>query len=209
MSKGGIVILEENIQSLRKLSKEDLGTLMMAILDSVSGEEPDQTDFSFPVELLYPIIQGSVDRMRQTSEIKSAAGKQGGRPEKQTEKQSEKQTEKQSEKPEPNHTKPIKENSLTGVKEKPAQPARTHTVPPTLEEVEEYVRLTGLQMDPAAFYDYFTSNGWKVSGKAAMKDWRAACRNWARNEKSMHPPNPFNFTQRGTDYDALVAGLGG
>lgn len=33
-----------------------------------------------------------------------------------------------------------------------------------------------------AFFDYFESNGWKVSGKAQMKDWQAALRNWHRNK---------------------------
>lgn len=31
------------------------------------------------------------------------------------------------------------------------------------------------------FYDHFSSNGWRVGGKTAMKDWRAAARNWIRN----------------------------
>ena len=97
-----IVILEENIESLRKLSPEDLGALMKAIMDDAAGEEPDKSKFSFVVDLLYPIIQGSVDRMRKTSAVKSEAGKTGGRPKKQTEKQDEKQTEK----PEPNRTEP-------------------------------------------------------------------------------------------------------
>lgn len=105
-----IVILEENIESLRKLSTEDLGILMKAIMDDSAGEEPDTSNFSFVVELLYPIIQGSVARMRKTSAVKSEAGRAGGRPKKQDEKQSEKQTEKQdekqSEKPEPNRTEP-------------------------------------------------------------------------------------------------------
>ena len=109
-----IVILEENIESLRKLSPEDLGTLMKAIMDDAAGEEPDKSKFSFVVDLLYPIIQGSVDRMRKTSAVKSEAGKTGGRPKKQTEKQdekqdekqTEKQDEKQTEKPEPNRTEP-------------------------------------------------------------------------------------------------------
>lgn len=33
------------------------------------------------------------------------------------------------------------------------------------------------------FYDYYTSNGWKV-GKSQMKDWKAACRNWIKNIKT-------------------------
>lgn len=31
------------------------------------------------------------------------------------------------------------------------------------------------------FYDHFESNGWKIGGKAQMKDWKAAMRTWLRN----------------------------
>lgn len=39
-------------------------------------------------------------------------------------------------------------------------------------------------MEAQKFYDYFSSNGWKVGGKAVMKDWKAACRNWIRNNQT-------------------------
>lgn len=32
-----------------------------------------------------------------------------------------------------------------------------------------------------AFLDHFESNGWKVGGKAPMKDWKASMRTWLRN----------------------------
>ena len=62
-------------------------------------------------------------------------------------------------------------------------PARKRFVPPSVDEVAAYAREQGLTMDAAAFVDYFASNGWKVGGKAAMKDWRPAVRNWARRDE--------------------------
>ena len=38
-----------------------------------------------------------------------------------------------------------------------------------------------LGIDPQAFVDWYTSNGWKV-GKNPMKDWKAAVRTWERKE---------------------------
>lgn len=35
----------------------------------------------------------------------------------------------------------------------------------------------------AEFFDHFQSNGWLVGGKAKMRDWKAAVRNWIRNKK--------------------------
>ena len=53
-----------------------------------------------------------------------------------------------------------------------------------MEEVRAYAAQRGDSLDPEAFMDYYTANGWKV-GSHAMKDWRAAARNWARKEAHM------------------------
>jgi hypothetical protein len=57
-------------------------------------------------------------------------------------------------------------------------------IPPKVEEVREFAREHGLRVDPEAFVDHYTSNGWKVGGRSAMKDWKAACRNWSRNQSN-------------------------
>ena len=62
-------------------------------------------------------------------------------------------------------------------------------VPPSQAEIGAYVREAKLTMDPQEFLDYYTANGWKV-GSHAMKDWRAAARNWARKEAHM-PRQPL------------------
>lgn len=54
--------------------------------------------------------------------------------------------------------------------------------PETLEECLGYGKEIGLpKKECEAFFDFFTSNGWKVSGRATMRDWKAAMRNWKRN----------------------------
>ena len=50
-----------------------------------------------------------------------------------------------------------------------------------MEEIEEYCRERNNQVDARKFYDFYTSNGWKV-GKNPMKDWRAAVRTWERSD---------------------------
>lgn len=55
--------------------------------------------------------------------------------------------------------------------------------PPTLEEVKAYCLERKNNVDAQRFVDYYTSNGWLV-GKNKMKDWRAAVRNWERNNTS-------------------------
>ena len=56
-------------------------------------------------------------------------------------------------------------------------------VPPTAEEVDRYCRERGYALDAERFCDHYRANGWRI-GKAAMRDWRAAVRNWAKNEFS-------------------------
>ena len=54
--------------------------------------------------------------------------------------------------------------------------------PPTVEDVSAYVHEKGYKVDPERFIDYYTATGW-MYGKTKMKDWKAAVRNWNRNQK--------------------------
>lgn len=198
----GIMILEENIDSLRKLSTEDLGTLIRALLDTAVGDEPDKKSFSFVVELLYPIMQASVDRIRKVSEMKAEAGRAGGKANrKQTESTASSTASSTDESPYhtiPNHTIPNQDNK------------ERRFTPPTTEDVAAYAEEKGLDLDADRFVDYYASKGWKV-GTTPMKDWKAAARNWAARDKQPMKKEKapvFNFDQRKTDYDAFLAEVG-
>lgn len=76
----------------------------------------------------------------------------------------------------PNQTKP---NQTKGGK---------RFAPPARDEVSayalEYAAQKGLDpggFDAERFVDYYTANGWKV-GRNAMRDWRAAVRDWVRRD---------------------------
>lgn len=56
---------------------------------------------------------------------------------------------------------------------------------PTLEELKSYCQQKNLLIDCEYFFDYYESNGWKVSN-SPMKDWQATIRNWARREKQFN-----------------------
>ena len=51
---------------------------------------------------------------------------------------------------------------------------------PTIEEVELYCLERNNGVDAQKWFDYYSSNGWKV-GKNPMKDWKAAIRTWERS----------------------------
>ena len=55
-------------------------------------------------------------------------------------------------------------------------------VPPDLEETKAYALEIQMPVaDAESWYDHFLSNGWRVSGKTPMKDWKASLRNSKRN----------------------------
>jgi len=51
---------------------------------------------------------------------------------------------------------------------------------PIIEDIIAYCHERNNMVDPQKFFDYYSSNGWKV-GKNPMKDWKAAVRTWEKN----------------------------
>lgn len=54
---------------------------------------------------------------------------------------------------------------------------------PTIEDIKEYCIQRNNFVDAEKFFDYYSSNGWKV-GKNPMKDWKASVRTWEKNSTS-------------------------
>lgn len=59
--------------------------------------------------------------------------------------------------------------------------ARARFRAPTPDEVGAFAADAGLSLDAERFCDFYASKGWTV-GKAKMRDWKAAARNWARRD---------------------------
>ena len=72
---------------------------------------------------------------------------------------------------------------------------------PTIEEVREYCRERNNNVDPDRWYNYYSSNGWKV-GKNPMKDWRAAIRTWERG--SYNKPTTSRLPVYDTSHNATM-----
>lgn len=83
-----------------------------------------------------------------------------------------------SEQSSPNNLPDMSNNNLPNTYSGP--PPRSGFVKPTLDEIKAYCKERKNRVDPERFLAYYESNGWKV-GRNAMKDWRAAVRNWERN----------------------------
>ena len=77
---------------------------------------------------------------------------------------------------------------------------------PDIEAVKAYCKEKNILIDADYFVNYYESKGWKV-GKAPMKDWKAAVRNWARNDKAWGNKqvfeNPYNQDNGYDNEDAM------
>lgn len=59
-------------------------------------------------------------------------------------------------------------------------------VPPTIEEVAEYIKEKGYHFSAESFWCFYESKGWMV-GKNKMKIWKAACATWESKYKEQLP----------------------
>ena len=84
-------------------------------------------------------------------------------------------------------------DSVNVAEAKPAEPARaTDTtkkrfVKPKLEDIRDFCLEKNINIDVDRFFNYYESKGWKV-GVTPMKDWKAAVRNWAKNDTIYQRP---------------------
>ncbi len=72
---------------------------------------------------------------------------------------------------------------------------------PTLDELYSYFKEKGNVEEAEVFFDYYESKGWLV-GKAKMKCWKSAVRNWIRrSNKNTNQANEFpDYYDRKVEY---------
>lgn len=67
-------------------------------------------------------------------------------------------------------------------------------IPASLPEVRLFFeKEKSTHLEAEKFYNYFQSNGWKVGGRAPMKDWQAAARNWLLNSQKFETKRKPSF----------------
>lgn len=213
--RGSMVFYQSFAKAIKLMPKDKQLDALWAIIDyGLDGEEPDpETDvYTMMVfEMAKPQIDSNVKR--------KVNGSSGGRP-KTYGYEDEKPVVIESENYRLSDEKPnVNVNENVNVKENDKKKdtnvsKEKRFAPPTPEDVREYCREKGLNVDADRFVDFYESKNWYV-GKNKMKDWKAAVRNWARSQSQRQestakgaekPRNRFaNFQQRDYDYDALIA----
>lgn len=73
---------------------------------------------------------------------------------------------------------------------------RKNFIPPTVDEVKEYIDSVGSQVDAESFVAFYESKGWMV-GKNKMRSWKAAIVTWEkRNGLKRSPPKKSDSVQQ-------------
>ncbi|WP_434689762.1 DUF6291 domain-containing protein [Hungatella sp. SB206] len=228
--KNSFVMYTDYMEQVSMLSREQRGDLFTAIMAYASNTELPNMDGV--TMMAFCFIRSQMDRDRskyqETIEKRREAGKQGGRPKangsdekaKKANGFSEKQTEaKKADNDNVNENDNVdvnvNDNEDENEKEKkkgtnvPKENSRF--VPPSVENVIEYCRENDYRyVDANHFVDFYISKNWYV-GKNKMKDWKAAVRNWQRQESAKHKPYPQSAAtekqeaSRGMMYDWAVS----
>lgn len=211
-----MVFYQSFAKAIKLMPKDKQLDALWAIIDyGLDGEEPDpETDvYTMMVfEMAKPQIDSNVKR--------KVNGSSGGRP-KTYGYEDEKPVVTESENHRLSDEKPnVNVNENVNVKENDKKKdtnvsKEKRFAPPTPENVSEYCREMGYtHVDADRFVDFYSAKGWMV-GKSKMKDWKAAVRNWERQDKEQRQgmiakapkQNRFkNFEERKYDYDKLVYG---
>lgn len=77
--------------------------------------------------------------------------------------------------------------------------------PPSVEEVQVYCHERGSPIDPQAFVDFYTANGWKQGKGKPVVDWRACVRTWeSRENRAQALPPPCRIEER--DGEVVIVG---
>lgn len=201
MARNYAALPHEYIEEFKELSYEEIGILLMALLQySATGEEPELKGNE---RFLWRRVAAQENRFQESYEEIANARREAGR------KGADSRWGKKEEEPAVSDGKNGKAISAIGKNGKAMAAigkndytdtnteTHTHTetkteplpsiegesfAPPTAEEVASYAREQNSSVDPERFVDYYASRGWRI-GNAPMEDWRAAFRNWVREER--------------------------
>ena len=201
-------------QHLELLSDEDAGLLFKGIVHYADTGEPPQLP---PMAAMaFSFIRAQIDRDQEkwntTREKRRAAGKSGGLKSGESRQRSNEAKEANASNPKQNEadeadnvnvTVPVTGNVPVTVinREKTDKPPRPRFTPPSTDDAITYFCAQGSSAAEAkSFLDYYVANGWKVGGRATMKNWQAAARNWIRRAgQYSHPQTKQVAAEPATD----------
>ena len=215
--RNSVIIYKSFYESLKYMAPDQQAAILMAVLDyGLNDTEPANLQ---GLEMaLFTAFKPQIDANNTKYENGKKGGQYGvlgGRPagKKETPRKPQENPKKTPQKPQENPTETpnvndnvnvkdnVKDNDNVNVKESEKRKKTPAGVsrPQDKNEITDFFKTIGLngqsEKEAEKFLNHFTATGWKIGGRAAMKDWRAAARNWAARVKSgeftrVTPPAP-------------------
>lgn len=195
--KPGMILYREELSMLLIMQPEEQAEAIRLLAKRfLLGEEPETDNYHVDLFLQIAIPKQEADEKGYEAKVNGASkgGKVTQGKVKHTSSIPQAYLNKQEQEPEQEQEpKPKHSNGET----------RTRVFqPPTVEEVAEYCQTRGNGISAEQFVDHYSANGWRV-GRSPMKDWKAAVRNWEKNEFRKNIDNTTSIS--GFDYDQLEA----
>ncbi|MCL2105941.1 MAG: DUF6291 domain-containing protein [Oscillospiraceae bacterium] len=193
--KKSFVMYTSHSVAVRQLSREDAGDLFKGIFDYVEhGMYPELSEAAnMAFIFIKDVLDRNAEKYARVCQQKAEAGRRGGVASGKARASKSKQTEHDSEKEYEKENESGGEGDSDITPPSPLEGGRVCENPPTQGQIERYCSERGNNIDPASFFDYYSSNGWMV-GSNKMRDWRAAVREWERRKKdekqSVAPSQP-------------------
>ena len=168
----GFIIFKDQLSLLKLIPDDQLGKAIKLLLENFD-ELPELNDIA------YEMFATNVRRYREQSLKAREDGLRGGNP---TLKGGVKSTLKLQEK-----------------KRKEKNKQNNNNIIPSLQEVINYCNERNNGVDANKWFDYYTSNGWKV-GKNPMKDWKAAVRTWEKKNTPVAQTKSERINQQNYEF---------
>ena len=160
------------VEQTAALTDAERGRLFIAIIEYARTGEDQQLEGREAI--LFPAFKCMVDRDNAKSAIRAENGAKGGK-QTQANASKAKQTQATSSKVKPN-------KEIRKKKEEEEKEIRRVFTPPTLEEVEDYVRERCSPVDPRHFFDYYSESGWRDAKGQPVRNWKQKLITWERHE---------------------------
>lgn len=162
-----IEIVRGAVQTFTKLGMMEMlddGTLFMKEVESMTGSETVWAERKRIYRNSLKQIGQSEDNVLPVSDTKSDKSK---------EYKSLRVKELESNRDKENKSKETKKGNKESVQ----------FIPPTVEEVEDFIFQEGLSIDAEEFFNYYASQKWQKANGRPLSDWQAAARYWERKRK--------------------------
>lgn len=194
--KPGMIIYREELAMLLVMDERDAGEAIRLLARRfLFGDDPETENRK--VDDFLCLAVPKLDKDIATYEAKVSAGQTGGK-QSASKRQAEAKQKPSTIEALPKQKATEQEQEQGTIEQGTIEHMVRRFTPPTLEEVKEYCRARHNNVSAERFIDHYSSNGWKV-GRSSMKDWKAAVRNWERNEYGEKKVESIS----GFDYDAL------